>query len=174
MSGLPLKPRQIVLSSKVISTSGFDGRHFEFRMSTDVVRAISGSGVVENVSSVDKISFVVVIQAKITCFKLISKYFWFSDRHIAFLVGVEYESNHITGKVTKARPLIPSGSEMAAKRVVWGQFTTPPPPVHGVRVNLKKTMRLYIKIWLRRRRKMVAPPPAENVVARRLASRKLL
>ena len=59
-------------------------------MSDHVVRAISGSGVVENVSVADTISFVVVIQAKITCFKLISKYFRFSGRHIGFLEGDKY------------------------------------------------------------------------------------
>ena len=40
-------------------------------MSDRVVREISGSGVVKYVTVADSISFVVVIQAKITCFELI-------------------------------------------------------------------------------------------------------
>ena len=62
--------------------------NFGYRPMTDhVVGAISGSGVVENVSVADTILFVVEIQAKIPGFKLISKYFRFSGRHIGFLEG---------------------------------------------------------------------------------------
>ena len=54
---------------------------------------------------------------------LILKHFRFSGRHIGFLTRAKYGlkvANSYSGKVTKARPLIPSGSEMAAKIVVWG------------------------------------------------------
>jgi len=63
---------------------------FELRMSADVGLGpcrqshILVSGVIENVSAADKISFVVVIQAKISCFKLISKYFRFSGATLDF------------------------------------------------------------------------------------------
>jgi hypothetical protein len=63
--------------------------HFECRMSTGVgpcCRAIPGSSVVENESLADTISLV-VIQAKKSCFKQISKYFRFSGRYIGFLEG---------------------------------------------------------------------------------------
>ncbi len=91
--------------------------------------AISKSGVVENVGVSGAISFVVVIEAEISCinadfeaFPVLRPPYWISGMCQIY-----------PGKVAKARPLIPSGSEMAAKRVVWGAIY--PPPVHGMRVN---------------------------------------
>ena len=59
-------------------------------MSDHVAREIPGSGVVDNVSVADSISCMDVIHAKITYFKLISKYFRLSGRHIGFLEGAKY------------------------------------------------------------------------------------
>ena len=92
----------------------FGGRHFEFRVSASV---IAETGVVVNMGVAGAISFVVVISF-LSWFQIIFGFpaaildFW-SVTNMAWkrhLVDKSY-----SGKVAKARPLIPIGLEMAAK-----------------------------------------------------------
>jgi hypothetical protein len=68
-----------------------------------------------------------VIQAEIACINVDFKAFpvfqwpyWIPGRWEIWSESVFPVANSHSGKVAKARPLIPSGSEMLAKIVVWG------------------------------------------------------
>jgi len=98
-------------------------------MSANVGSEMPESEVIENVGVAIEIQFVVAMQTKETVF--------YADFKAFPAFGLPYwipgwrqkrsETNHpvtnsYSGKITKSRPLIPSGSEMAAKIVVCGFY----------------------------------------------------
>ncbi len=108
-------------------------------MSDHIVSAISESGVVENVGVAGVISFVVVLQAKISCIYADFKHFRFSGRHIGFLECGKYglkapSCNQIIFR--KSREVASLNSKWfgngSKKSGLGGNL----PPVHGMRVNI--------------------------------------
>ncbi len=95
---------------------------------------ISELGVVENLGVAGAISFVVVLQAKISVFTLISKHFRFSGRHIGFLEGGKYGlkapscSQIILRKSREGASLKSKWFGNCSKKSDMGAIYPPPPP----------------------------------------------